>query len=226
MNPSAIKASKIMIFKMDVAMKDIHRICTSVSSEYLVAKRKLSDAHSLLYKDTKKAYKLILKARDDVVEESKAAQEYNRYREILPQIEDSTVSELNAKYLNSLKSGDYKKARETAIKLAQCEVVKGSGHSIDIKIGVYSEKLLFNVTNLSCDDICIKRFIVTAAGGQLSSDTIYPFVIRHNSMIPVSFAYECVPDSVFLIVEYSEEGLVKHQSFDVALKVRKGVLSG
>lgn len=221
MTSSPIKASKLTIIKMDVAMTDIHRIWKSVDSEYVYGKRKLSDARSLLYKDTIKAYKLIRKARDDIIEESKAAQEYNRYRDIVSQIDDKEVHELDEKYLDSLRNGNFKKARETAVRISQCKIIKDSGHSIEVKLESSSKgHLIFDVTNTSNSDLIVKRFAVFVSGQQLSSDTVYPFTIHHNAKIKISFTCDVTDESeASVLFEYSESGIVKTLSFSTLFKM-------
>ncbi len=219
MSSSPIKASKLTIIRMDVVISDIYRIWKSVDSEYVNGRRKLSDARSLLYSDTKKAYKLLCKARDDIIEESKAAQEYNHFKGIITQIDDKEVSELNRKYKDQLVSGDFKKARETAIKISQCRIIKDSSHSIDVKMDSESGKSIsFTLSNSSAKSIVVKRFAAYIGESQLGSNTVYPFTIHHNSTMRISFSKDDREGSkVAVILEYSEDGIVKTISFESPL---------
>ncbi|WP_400249731.1 hypothetical protein [Methanomethylophilus alvi] len=197
-------------------MADIYRIWKSVDSEYILGRRKLADARSLLYSNTKKAYKLMCKARKDVVEESKAAQEYNCYCDIISQIEDRKVSELNQKYLDQLRNGDFKKARDTAVKISQCPIIKNSKHSVDIKLTSRTENAFsYTVINTSNKNLIVKRFAVYDDNFQLGSNVVYPFTIRHNSSMHISFEFESLSaNKVSVIFEYSEDGIVKTLTFD------------
>lgn len=221
MTPSPVNVSKLTILKMDVVISDIYRIFKSIDSEYTVGKRKLSEARSVLYSDTKKAYRLIRSARKDIVEESKAAQEYNHYRGIISQIDDKAVSELDSRYHELIGSGKYKKAKEVAIRISEYPVIRSSGHSIDVKLNSVSEKgLEYIVTNYSNRNIDVKRFTVFVEAQQLPSDVVYPFTIHHNSTIRVLF--DCTVENAVkasVIFEYTDDGIVKTLSFESPLRL-------
>lgn len=218
MTASPINASKITVMKMAIAMDDVIRIWKSVESSYKIAKRRLAEARSLLYSDTKKAYKLVVKARSEIIEESKAAQEYNRYRRVIPQISDDEVSKLDKKYNEALERGDYRGARSIAVKLSECQAIVGSGHSVSVRMeSCTGGKLCYVMENESTQDIDIKRFTVNHNGSPLVSDALYPFTIRHNS--PMRIRFDCTDDTVTVIgsVEYTENGIVKVLTFSNVL---------
>lgn len=216
---SFLKTTKLTVIKMDVIMTDIRRIWMSVDSDYTIAKRKLLEAKSILYSDIKKAYKLIYKAHRDVVEESKAAQEYNLYRDAIAQVDDKEVRILDQRYRDQILNGDYRKARETAIRISQCEIIKGIGHSMNVVLeSVTDDHLGYNVINISSRNLVVKRFAVYIDGTQLVSDVVYPFSMHHNSTIHVRFDREGVKGSkASVIFEYTEDDIVKMITFDTPI---------
>lgn len=213
---SPLKAPKLVVIKMDIAMNDIRRICGSVDSEYAVAKKRLLEARSILYSDTKRAGKLISKARRDVIEESKAAQVYNPYRLIIPQIEDDEVASLNQRYRDRLLNGDFKKARDIAVKISQCDSIKSSGHSMEVSLDSVTDDLLdYVAVNTSNKDLVVKRFAVYIDGTKLAADIVYPFNMHHNSTLHVKFDRKGIRGSKASVVfEYTEDDIVKTLVFD------------
>jgi len=215
-----IKASKILIIKMDVLMNDIHRLWKNIDSPYTLQKRKLSEARSKLYSDTKLAYKLMKKAHAEMIEESLAAQEYNYFKDIIPQIKDYRVENLNSKYHEELLKGNYKKACEIAKKISLSEVIVNTGHSIEVKLEESNkDSITYVVRNESTENIPIRRFVVTMNQVTLQSDMTYPFVISHNTYKRIHFSRTgSESDHVKLFVEYEEDGLVKTMSIQSYLK--------
>ena len=219
MSSGIIKASKITVMKMALTMEDIVRIFRSVESEYTVARRRLAEAHSILYKDPKKAYRLILKANAEMIEESRAAQEYNRFRRIIPQVTDAELSKLDSKYKQAIEKGDYKAAREAAVQMSKCKVITDAGHSISARLVSQGDgKLCYLLENASTQDVIIKRFNVICGGTVLKSDVSYPFAVRHNSPLRVFFDCEDSKETASASIEYSENGIVKVLSFESVLK--------
>ncbi len=215
-----IKASKILIIKTDAIMGDIYRLWKNIESPYSIQKRMLSEARSKLYSDTKTAYKLMKKAHAEMIEESLAAQEYNHFKDIIPQIRDKKIEGLNDKYHDELLKGNYKKAYEIAKKISLSEAIVNSGHSIEVKLEESNNDFItYVVRNESNNDITIRRFVVTINQSVLHSDMAYPFVIGHNTYERLKFSRTwSESDHVKLFVEYEENRLVKTMSIQSYLK--------
>lgn len=219
MNQYQIKASKLTIIKMDIVMNDIHRIWKSIDSPYVSGRNKLSEARSILYSNPKRAYKLMCKARSDMVEESKAAQVYNRYKKVIPQLHDKEVSDLVKKYEGALSKGDYKGARKIALKLSDCKSVCSAKQSLSLKFeSQTSEALLYSVENSSNHDVTVKRFTVFIGTEKMDSDVVYPFTIHNNSRITVKFSLKAgVRGNAKADIEYFDEDIVKTVSVESCL---------
>ena len=207
---------RITLIRMDMLMDDIHRIWSTVPSSYVVPKRRLGEARSVLVSDSKRACRLISKARREIIEESKAAQEYNRFRNIIPQIDDPIVRDLDRRYNGSLEKGDYKTARNIAIKLSRSDAVIFARHSVTTRLTTLDmTSLTYTIENNSVEDITVRVFRVTGIQRELESDTRYPFIIRRNSKMNVIFKHGgIVSDTVQVYMEYTEGGIVKTHSFE------------
>ena len=206
-----INSSKMVAIKMDLLMTDIHRIWSSVHSPYTQQKRTLSDARSVLYSNPKRALKLMRRAREDMISESLAAQEYNRYRLMLPQIDDDEVVSLDSKYQDALSNGKYAAARKYAQKLSSCDAVRSSAHSINVHLESQNDtSLTYVLENSSNEDIIVKRFAVCMDQKQLMSDCVYPFPIRRCTQTRVRFDRAGLSGaSTQVSLEYSENGMIK-----------------
>lgn len=216
------KGLRITLIKMDILMADIHRIWSSVQSPYAVPKRKLGEARSILISDPKRAYKLMCKARKDMVEESKAAQEYNHYRAVIPQINDSVVRDLDSRYKDCLEKGDYKAARNVAIKLSRTDAVIRARHSVTIKLtSSDATSLTYALENNSIQDMTIRILKITDGQMEMESDMRYPFIIRRNTRTEVVFRHDWpVSDTVQVYLEYTDDGIVKTHSFETVTNSR------
>ena len=102
---------KIRYMKIDMVMRDISNIYSTVESSYVVPKRQLANARSSLYnKDLKKALREIKKSQKLFITESTIAYEYNRYRDIIDETKDEKLLNMNSRYLKAINEGDYKSA--------------------------------------------------------------------------------------------------------------------
>ena len=101
---------KTRYIKIDLVMRDITNICSTVDSTYVVPKRQLAIARSSLYDNLKKSLKETKKAKKLFVAESRIAYEYNRYRDIIVETKDERLRNMNSRYLKAINEGDYKTA--------------------------------------------------------------------------------------------------------------------
>ena len=209
-----VNASKILIIKLDSITGDIHRLWKTVDSPYILQKRMLSEARSKLYSETKAAYKIMKKAHAEMIEESIAAQEYNRFKNLISQLDDPRVQDLDSKYHDALAKGHYKQAREIAQKMSSLDAIKDVKHSVSVKLEDSNDDILtYVLTNSSNSDVTIKRFTVTMDQKTLHSDSVYPFVIgRNTSRRLVYTRIKSESDSAQFFLEYEEGGIVKTAS--------------
>ena len=103
--------NKVRLMKLDVIMKDIVDITSSIESPYIVPKRHLGNARSIFQDQPRKALSTTKRAKRLFIEESKVASEYNRYREIVEETKDEKLINMNSRYLKAIHEGDYKTAR-------------------------------------------------------------------------------------------------------------------
>ena len=101
---------KTRYIKIDLVMRDISNICSTVDSAYVVPKRQLAIARSSLYGNLKKSLKETKKAKGLFVTESRIAYEYNRYIDIIEETKDERLQNMNSRYLKAINEGDYKTA--------------------------------------------------------------------------------------------------------------------
>ena len=216
MNPSQVNTSKLTIIKMDIVTKDIYRVWKSVDSPYEIGRSELSEARSILYSNPKRAYRLMCKARSNMVEESKAAQEYNHYKKIISQLHDKEVSDLVRKYDEALSKGDYKSARKIAVKIAGCKSVRSVKQAVFLKLESQANgALLYSVENIANHNVTVKRFTVFIGTEKLDSDVEYPFTVHSNSKINVRFSLKAdAKGNVKADLEYLDEDLVKTVSVE------------
>ena len=101
---------KTRYMKIDIMMRDIYNINSTVESPYVVPKRQLALARSAMYDNLKKALKEIKKAKRLFINESRIAYEYNRYKDIIDETKDEKLLTMNSRYLKAINEGDYKTA--------------------------------------------------------------------------------------------------------------------
>ncbi len=212
-------ASKLLAMRLDAVSSDIVRICHSVESPYYKEKALLTEARSLLFASPKKSLRLMTKARKMMISESLAAQEYNRYRSLLPQLDSDKVAMLKSEYEKALMAGNYAKARKIALQIGRLEPVRKSGHSIIVTPGTITEdKVRIDVKNDSNGDIVIRSFNLESAGNRLDSDIGYPFVISKASVLNITLKRDgSYSNEGHLHLDYEENGIVKTIEKDIFL---------
>ena len=119
-----------LVIDIDIETRDIHRIWSQVQSDYIIGRRILSEARSLLYKDQKKTLKLLKRAHREFIRESSVATEYNSIRERIRFLDGSSTSKLDKKYHEELASGNYDAARKIVRKLSERTI--GLEHPLSI----------------------------------------------------------------------------------------------
>ena len=103
--------------KIDMVTEDIHRLCTQIPSQYVVAKRYMAEARSMLYSDLKRTLKLLEKARNEVRRESVVVTEYNIIRERIHLCQNGSLLGLVDEYDEAISKGKYEAARKIVRKL-------------------------------------------------------------------------------------------------------------
>lgn len=206
--------------KLDSVSSDILRISHSVESPYYKAKELLIEARSILMLSPKKSLKLMEKARKLMISESFAAQEYNRYKMLLPQLDGKEISKLKVDYDDALRSGKYDKAKELAKRIGEHESVRRSGNSIEVNVGTVSDgKIRLTVSNVSNSDIVIRSLNLESNGNVFDSDTAYPFVVSKASKLTVTMERKSdASKEGHIHLDYEENGIVKTIEKDVFLE--------
>ncbi len=213
-------ASKLLAMRLDAVSSDIIRVSHSVESSYHREKALLVEARSVLFANPKRSLRLMNKARKMMISESLAAQEYNRYRSLIPQLDSEKVTRLSSEYEDALMVGKYSKARKIAVEIGRLEPVRRSGHSITVTPGtVTEEKVRINVKNDSNGDIVIRSFNLESAGNRLDSDIGYPFVLSKASALNITLKRDGSESKEgHLHLDYEENGIVKTIEKDICME--------
>ena len=208
---SAVKTTKLMAMKMDAVTSNICRIYESVDSQYVLAKRDLTEAKAILRTEPKRSLKLMKKAEKSMISESIAATEYNRSKMFIPQLDDSKLIKLDKEYHDALIKGKFTQAKKIAVQISQLDVIRESGHNISIKVATYdNDKLVLKVTNNSNRDIDIRRFRASEGSKDMIGEINYPMVIRKSSALKVTFNRSSPgPEVANIFLDYEENGIVK-----------------
>ena len=109
---------KIGYMKMDLIMRDITDITRNIDSAYIIPKRQLARANSLIDENQKKAVREMKKAKKLFIQESRVACEYNRYRDIIDETKNLELQELNSRYMQAIHEGDYKTASQIIVDMS------------------------------------------------------------------------------------------------------------
>jgi len=205
------KVSKRQAINLDVLSENILKLWRSTESPYRLALSKLSEAKVILRSNPNKAYTLMNSAYHMMQKEAEAAAIYNRYRLLIPQINDKNVSQLDYEYKKCLIEGKYEEAKKIAEKIALSDAVIRADHSLTLLLdGVNVSNVTFIVKNSSNHDVIVKRFAVTIDQQRLHSDTVYPFVIHKATQMPIKFERNGGEGKVAKTsLEYSEDGITK-----------------
>lgn len=218
---TSLQTSKLLAMKLDAVSVDIVRIYDSVESPYYKGKELLTEARSLLLSSPSKSLKLMNKARKMMIRESLAAQEYNRYKTLIPQLDGKRISKFKTEYDNALMAGKYSKAKSIAKEIGRLEPVRKSGHSIVINLGnVTEDKVRLSLTNNSNADIVIRSLNMESNGMKMDSDVAYPFLVSKASTINVTMIRSTEHSKEGHIhLDYEENGIVKTIEKDVFMEV-------
>ena len=160
------------VINIDMETRDIHRIWLNVQSEYVIGKRLLSEARSLLYHDQKKTLKLLKKAHKEFIRESSVATEYNAIRERIRFSNDGSIIKLNDKYRHELSSGNYDAAKKIVRKLSEKTV--GLEHPLSIARSDCGE----GVTSLRVSNTSDRIIVVVLIRGSNNGE---PVLFDHSS---------------------------------------------
>ncbi len=155
---------KIRYMKIDMVMRDISNIHSTVESSYVVPKRQLANARASLYsKDLKKALREIKKAKKMFIAESTIAYEYNRYRDIIDETKDEKLLNMNSRYLKAINEGDYKSAELIARNMSVSkDIVEPPPRLVITTEKADDNQAILVVTNELVTNLLITNFNITS----------------------------------------------------------------
>ena len=214
---SVVKTNKMVAMKMDIVTENIVRICSRTDSPYENGRRMLAESRSVLRTNPKRSLRLMKYAEKEIIRESLAAQEYNRNKKTIPQLNDRSIAKLDEEYHDLLRKGRYDKARRIAIQISNSDSILNCGQPIGMKMASYNDDaIIVSITNSSTHDINVRRFISNLNGKAVQPDTGYPFVVRRNSSIDVGIPIKDIDTRTGkLTLEYDDHGIIK----DCELKI-------
>lgn len=214
---TSAQASKLLAMRLDAISTDVVRIFRSVESPYYKGKELLAEARAVLLLSPKKSLKLMNKARKIMISESLAAQEYDRYKILISQLDNTKINKFKTDYDEALRAGKYSKAKQIAQRIGSLELVRKSGHSITVELKtITADKVCLVIQNNSNEDIVIRSFNMESNGYQMDSDMAYPFLISKASCLSVTMSrtpYHSNQGHIHL--DYEENGIMKTINKDV-----------
>lgn len=208
---SLFRSQKFTVIRFDVISKDIHRIWSSTQSPYALGKNYLFQAKMCMYSDSKKAYKLIRKARREFRREATVAFKYNRMGEVIRQSSDPGIVKVNEAYREALTRGDYSRASKMVKKLSMESVVKKSVDPMEIAfLSMQGCDAAYQLKNVSNSDVTVTKMEFASGSRRLSCDTSYPFVIPGNTSCRVRVVLEKGDREIRAFVEYRDGEIIRN----------------
>ena len=205
------KVSKRQAIDLDKLSIEILRLWRTTESPYRLAVNKLSEAKVILRSNPTKALSLMDSAYRMMQKEAEAATIYNRYRLLIPQIQDKGVNELDSQYKKCLNEGKYDDAKHIAEKISLSDATLKADHSLSLLLDEVNESsVTFILKNGSNRDVIVKRLAISVDQQRLNSDTVYPFVIHKATQMPIKFNRSGIKGDVAKsTLEYSEDDITK-----------------
>lgn len=198
---------KLNLIRLDMVIKDIHRIWSEVPSSYLYPKSLLAQSRAYVRSDVKKSLSLAGKARKLFQRESILATRYNLVADTIEISGDVARSERN-NYLKCIIDGDYVGADASLNRISeQVSRSRGIGAHVSARLTSSDDGgCVFVLDNNGPYTIMVTSLIVTKGSDRVKTVPQATFSIQPNSVREI-----LVPASPEIMVsaEYVEHGETK-----------------
>lgn len=210
---------RALLIKADLISSDIYRMCNEVPSEYYLGKEILAKASSTFHSNLKKSVKIMERARKFFASEYAVAVRYAEISDSIAVSTDEKVKELDFKYRESLRKGDYSGASKILSKMLSNESLFKVRHAISVTTMAHGNGrmtvVLSNSVNVTIE-VCLMT--VSIGGVQFYSKTSAPFIIQPLSTMELIFEIGDVhEDQAFIRVEYYNDSILRSISTSASL---------
>lgn len=193
---------KMDLIRLDMAVKDIHRIWSEVPSDYTFPKSLLAQSRAYVRSDVKKALHYADRARKLFQQESILATRYNSISDRVENSgEDARVQRNH--YLKYLSDGDYKNAEECLDKVVS-RVGKSEGIGTHVTVELSSSDdngCVLSFTNTGEYTVMVTSLSVTKGSERINTSPKATFSIQPKSARKVTVSAQ---PEIEVSMEYTE----------------------
>ena len=196
---------KMDLIRLDMAVKDIHRIWSEVPSDYTYPKSLLAQSRALVRSDVKKALNYADKARKLFQKESVLATRYNSIADKVENSGENARVQRNH-YLKYVSDGDYKNAEETLDKVISM-VGKSEGIGTHVTLELISSDengCVLSFNNTGEYTVMVTTLNVTKGSERVKTNPKATFSVQPKSVRKVTVSSS--PPGITVSAEYTEHG--------------------
>ena len=217
---------KVQMMRLDLLVSDIRRIHSCIPSEYVQPKKsQIFGGVNILQiaeggasggdHTVKKAVKIARKGKDQFLEESIIASEYNIIRDDVTLSKDPEVLSLNEDYIRAMRSGEYRKARRLVERLYSVVAVM-NGHSLFTDhVSSNGKSLTVSISNRGNRNASIMSMKVLCGGDEVECSIHAPFVVHPASQVLAVCRSDKPPEiPMEFMIEYNV-GVTTRQTYEV-----------
>ncbi len=195
---------KMDLIRLDMAVKDIHRLWSGSPSDYTHPKSYLAQSRAYVRSDVKKALYYADKARKAFQKESVLASRYNAVADMVEYSgEDARVQRNH--YLKYVSEGDYRSAEEALEKVVRA-VGRSEGIGTHVSVEVLSSDdsgCVVSIRNVSDYTLMVTGLSVTHGSEAVRTDPKATFSVQPKSTRKIAVS---APLPVSVHIEYTEHG--------------------